>query len=99
MLAKIGSMSNSNLNYKVKLLTLLVHSKKNEQLAAILLRTGLNNVLLPILLTVVNNNVQHFYILNSGSTILFRIADNCQHTCVTNSQQVLPNVVMSSPTS
>ncbi len=31
---------------------------KNEQLVPILLQTGLNNVLLPTLLTFVNNNVQ-----------------------------------------
>ncbi len=37
---------------------LYTYTAKNEQLVAILLRTGLNNVLLPTLLIVVNNNVQ-----------------------------------------
>ena len=37
---------------------LYTYTAKNEQLVAILLRTGLNNVLLHTLLTVVNNNVQ-----------------------------------------
>ena len=38
----------------------ILHSK-NEQLFAILMRAGLNNVSLPILFTVANNVVQHCY--------------------------------------
>ena len=40
---------------------ILRYTAKNEQLVAILLKTGLNNVLLSILFNVVNNIVQHCY--------------------------------------
>ena len=51
------------------------YTAKNEQLVAILLTTGLNNVLIdvlvPTLLTVVNNNVHHCYTPDSRSTYCF----------------------------
>jgi hypothetical protein len=47
-----------------------VHSKKRRAGCS----TGLNNVLLPILFTLVNNIVEP----ESGVTILFNIVDNCE---------------------
>ena len=46
--------------------------QKNHQPAAMLLRTRLNNVVLPTLFKVVDNIVTP----NSGSTILFNVVDN-----------------------
>ena len=47
------------------------HTTKNEQLV-ILLRTGLNNVLLPKLLAVVNNNVLGPVVRKVDSAIISR---------------------------
>jgi hypothetical protein len=53
---------------------MFVYTSKNAQVDAILMKTGLNNVLLPTLFTVVNNIVTP----DSGSTILFNIVDKCE---------------------
>ena len=50
------------------------YTRKNAQVDAILMKTGLNNVLLPTLFIVVNNIVTP----DSGSTILFSIVDKCE---------------------
>ena len=50
-----------------------MYTAKNAQVDAILMKTGLNNVLLPTLFTVVNNIEQYCYL-----TILFNIVDKCE---------------------
>ena len=50
------------------------YTRKNAQVVAILMTTGLNNVLLPTLFTVVNNIEQYCY----TRTILFNIVDKCE---------------------
>ena len=50
---------------------------KNDQVVAILMKTGLNSASLPTLFTVVNNIEQYCY-TDSGSTILFNIVDKCE---------------------
>jgi hypothetical protein len=52
----------------------LVHTGKNAQVVAIVMKTGLNNALLLTLFTVVNNIVTP----DSGKTILFNIVDKCE---------------------
>jgi 3D (Asp-Asp-Asp) domain-containing protein len=52
-----------------------VYTRKNAQVDAILMKTGMNNVLLPTLFTVVNNIEQYCVTPDSGSTILFNIVD------------------------
>jgi hypothetical protein len=51
-----------------------------------LLKTGLNNVLLPTLFTVVNNI--EIVTPDSGSTILFNIVDKCEQRGQQNIVQV-----------
>ena len=48
---------------------------KNDQVVAILMKTGLNNVLLP---TVVNNIEQYCYTRFRLNNILFNIVDKCE---------------------
>ena len=56
-----------------------MYTGKNDQVVAMLMKTGLNNVLLPTLFTVVNNIEQYIVVTsNSGSTILFNIVDKCE---------------------
>jgi ABC-type thiamin/hydroxymethylpyrimidine transport system permease subunit len=43
-----------------------------------LIKTGLNNVVLPTLFTVVNSIVNNIVIPDSGSTISFNIVDKCE---------------------
>ena len=53
------------------------YTAKNDQVVAILMKTGLNNALLPTLFTVsiiLNNIVTP----DSGSTIFFNILDKCE---------------------
>ena len=51
-----------------------VYTAKNDQVVAILMKTGLNNVVRPTLFTVVNNIVTP----DSGSRILFNVVDKCE---------------------
>jgi hypothetical protein len=51
-----------------------MYTRKNAQVDAILMKTGLNNVLLPTLFIAVNNIVTP----DSGSTTLFNIVDKCE---------------------
>jgi hypothetical protein len=55
----------------------LEYTAKNDQVVAILMKTGLNNALLPTLFTVstVLNNI---VAPDSGSTVLFNIVDKCE---------------------
>ena len=55
------------------------YTRKNAQVDAILMKTGLNNALLPTLFIAVNNIEQYCY-THSGSTtyILFNIVDKCE---------------------
>jgi hypothetical protein len=56
-----------------------VYTAKNDQVVAMLMKTGLNNVFLPTLFTVVNNIEQYIVVTpDSGSTILFNIVDKCE---------------------
>ena len=56
-----------------------MYTAKNDQVVAMLMKTGLNNVLLPTLFTVVNNIEQYIVVTpDSGSTILFNIVDKCE---------------------
>jgi hypothetical protein len=53
---------------------LCLYTAKNDQVVAILMKTGLNNVVRPTLFTVVNNIVTP----DSGSSILFNVVDKCE---------------------
>ena len=55
----------------------MLYTAKNEQLVAILLRTGLNNVLLPAL-SLLSTIMFSIVTPESGSTALFHIVDNCE---------------------
>ena len=50
----------------------------NNQVGAILIKTGLNNIVLPTLFTVVNSIVNNIVTPDSGSTISFNIVDKCE---------------------
>jgi hypothetical protein len=63
--------------YISSLLYIIPIRQKNDQVVAILMKTGLNNALLPTLFTVVINIEQYCY-TDSGSTIFFNIVDNCE---------------------
>ncbi len=58
------------------------YTAKNEQLVAILFRTGLNNILLHTLLNTVKNNVQHCY-TDSASTCEQCGQQNIVQSCYT----------------
>jgi hypothetical protein len=47
--------------FACKWLVVSNYTAKNDQVVAMLMKTGLNNVLLPTLFTVVNNIEQHCY--------------------------------------
>ena len=55
-----------------------VYTRKNAQVDAILMKTGLNNVLLPTLFIAINNIENNIVTPDSGSTILFNIVDKCE---------------------
>ena len=61
----------------LRLIVITHYMRKNAQVVAVLMKTGLNNVLLPTLFRVVNN-IGQYCTPNSGSTILFNIVDNCE---------------------
>jgi hypothetical protein len=58
----------------VRTFGMLIYTRKIAQVVAILMKTGLNNVLLPTLFTVVNNIVTP----DSCSTILLNIVHKCE---------------------
>ena len=64
------------------------YTAKNEQLVAILLRIGLNNILLHTLLNTVNNNVQHCY-TDSASTCEQCGQQNIVQSCYTTGLEFL----------
>jgi hypothetical protein len=73
-------------------LSQIVRLTKNEQLVAMLMKTGLNNVLLPTLFVVVNNIANRIVTpdLYSDSKILCNIVDNykqCEQQNIVASHQ------------
>ena len=62
------------------------YTAKNQQLVAIFLGTRLSNVLLPTLLTVVNNNFQHCY-TRRKSIVLHYEQQNIVQSCYTTGSE------------
>ena len=60
----------------LSLVSNIEYTAKNDQVVAIFVKTGLNNVVQPTLFTVVNNVEQYCYTRDSGSTILFNIVQS-----------------------
>jgi hypothetical protein len=66
---------------------------KNDHVVAMLMKTGLNNVLLPTLFTVVNNIEQYCYTRARLNNIVPDIVDNINRLCTTIITRVLKRFV------